>query len=47
MFAQTVTIYETIKFNLSKWFVFESMTFKKNVNIMSYKVVEYVIGLAF
>ena len=29
MFAQTVTAYQTIKFKLSKWSVFESMTFKK------------------
>ena len=27
-FAVTVTVYEIITFNLSKWSVFESMTFK-------------------
>ena len=44
MLTKTVTIYETIKLNLFKWFVFKSMTLKKQVNIMSYNVAEYVIG---
>ena len=47
MLAQTVTAYETIKFNLSKWSVFESITFKKWVIIMIYNVAEYVIEWRF
>ena len=43
MFAQTVNIYEKIKFNLFKLSVFKCMTFKKYVNIMSYNVTKYVI----
>ena len=43
----TVLVYETVKFNLSQWFVFEIMTFKKLVNIMSYNVAEFVIGWSF
>ena len=40
MIAQTVSAYERIKFNLSKWSVTESMTFKKQVNMTSYNIVE-------
>ena len=47
IFALPVTVYNTIKFNLSKWSVFESITFKKYVNIMNYNVAQYVIGLRF
>ena len=28
MFALPVTVYKTLTFNLSKWFIFESMTFR-------------------
>ena len=45
--AMPVTVCETITFNLSEWTVFESMTFKKWVNIMSYNVAEYVNGWRF
>ena len=33
MFALPVTVYERVKFNLSKWSVIESVIFKKYVNI--------------
>ena len=38
IFAIPVTVYEIIRFNLSKLSVFESMTFKMLVKIMSYNV---------
>ena len=40
MFALPVTVHEIMTFDLSKWSVFESMTFKKWVNIMSCNVAE-------
>ena len=40
MFTKSVTIYKTIMFNVSKWSEFESMIFKKLVNIMSCNVTE-------
>ena len=42
MFELPVTVYEIFTFNLSKWSVFESMTFNKYM--MSYNVAEYVLG---
>ena len=38
MFAKTVTVYETVKFNLSRWSVVESVTFKSYFNIISHNV---------
>ena len=35
IFAQLVTAYEIIKLNRSKWSVFESVAFKKKVNVTS------------
>ena len=32
------------KYNLFKWSVYDSITFKKKVNIISYTITEYVIG---
>ena len=40
MFAKPVIGYEIITFNLSKWFVFEFITFKKLPDIMSYYVAD-------
>ena len=44
IFAIPVTIYEIITFNPSKWSVIESIIFKKEIDIMSYNVTEYVVG---
>ena len=44
MFALPVTAYEIILFNLSKWSVFESMTFREyDIIISSYNVTKYVV----
>ena len=47
MFAIPVTVYEIIMVNLSKWSVLESMTFKRQVSIVSYNVAAYVVELFF
>ena len=47
MFAQPASVYEIIKFNLSRWSRIESITFRKEANIVSYNVTEYVIGWRF
>ena len=47
MFFLPVTVYEIMAFNLSKRFVFLSITIKKQVNILSYNVNKYVIGWRF
>ena len=47
MFAIPDTLYEIITFNLFKFSVFSPMTFKMQVNIMTYNVAEYVDGWRF
>ena len=47
MFALPVTVYEIIKFNLSKWAVIESMTLRSKSISLGYNIAEYVIGLNF
>ena len=47
MFTKPVTVYEIITFNLSKWSLFESISFQKYANIMCYNVAEYVIASHF
>ena len=44
LFALPVTVYVVITFNISKWFRFESVIFRKKVNFLSYIVVEYIVG---
>ena len=47
VFALFATFCEITMFNVPRWSRFESLTFKKSVKVISYNVVEYVVGLLF